>query len=66
MADDLNNAKLLPFGLYDEYVPAFAALFEQSGRQWAAFHAAVKTLGELEPGARVQKLDGLKARQLPE
>lgn len=25
----LNNARLLPFGLYDQWVPAFAALFKQ-------------------------------------
>ena len=30
-AQPLNNASLLPFGLYDRWVPAFAALFEQNG-----------------------------------
>ena len=30
----LNNARLLPFGLYDQWVPAFAALFRQEGGDW--------------------------------
>jgi predicted aminopeptidase len=42
----LNNATLLPFGLYDRWVSAFAALFEQSGRDWSRFHAAVATLAK--------------------
>ena len=45
-AQPLNNATLLPFGLYDLWVPAFAALFEQSGRDWGRFHAAVAALAE--------------------
>lgn len=40
----LNNAKLLPFGLYDHWVPAFAALFARSGQDWPAFFAAVGAL----------------------
>ena len=45
-ARPLNNASLVPFGLYDRWVPAFAALFEQSERDWARFHAAVAALAE--------------------
>jgi predicted aminopeptidase len=41
----LNNAKLVPFGLYDRGVPEFAALFERCGRNWARFYAAVRKLG---------------------
>lgn len=41
----LNNAKLLPFGLYDRGVPAFAALFERCGGHWTRFYAAVRALG---------------------
>lgn len=40
----LNNARLLPFGLYDAQLPAFAALFERSGRNWRRFYAAAKAL----------------------
>lgn len=43
----MNNAKLLPFGLYDQWVPAFAALFKQSGNDWQTFYAAVETLATL-------------------
>ncbi|MEF9672075.1 aminopeptidase [Pseudomonas sp. PCH446] len=41
----LNNAKLLPFGLYDQWVPAFAALFRQVKGDWPAFFTAVEKLG---------------------
>lgn len=54
-AEGLNNAKLLPFGLYDGWVPAFAALFRQQQSEWPAFYAAAKKLGA-EPGDRRQAL----------
>lgn len=57
----LNNADLLPFGLYDQWVPAFAALFEKVGRDWSAFHLAVSAIGELPPDARRAKLTQLLA-----
>lgn len=41
----LNNAKLLPFGLYDRGVPAFAGLFRQCGGDWTRFYAAVRAIG---------------------
>lgn len=41
----MNNARLLPFGLYDQWVPAFAALYEQQDRDWQRFYAAVEKLG---------------------
>ncbi len=44
-ATSINNAKLLPFGLYDRGVPAFAALFDRCGRDWTRFYAAVRKLG---------------------
>ncbi|MDB5982721.1 MAG: aminopeptidase [Pseudomonas sp.] len=43
----MNNAKLLPFGLYDQYVPAFAALYKQVNGDWPAFFNAVEKLGGL-------------------
>ena len=45
----MNNAKLLPFGLYDQWVPAFAALFKHSGGDWQVFYAQVEQLGKLPP-----------------
>ncbi len=41
----LNNAKLVPFGLYDRGVPAFAALFKQCDGDWTRFYAAVRRIG---------------------
>ena len=43
----LNNARLLPFGLYDRWVPAFAALFRQEGGDWQSFYRAVEKMGGL-------------------
>ncbi|MGB8920664.1 MAG: aminopeptidase [Pseudomonas sp.] len=43
----LNNARMLPFGLYDQWVPAFAALFRQVGGDWVRFYVEVEKLGEL-------------------
>ncbi|HEX7369303.1 MAG TPA: aminopeptidase [Rhodanobacteraceae bacterium] len=47
----LNNAKLLPFGLYDRGVPAFAALFKRCAGNWPRFYAAVRKIGDA-PAAR--------------
>lgn len=55
----LNNAKLLPIGLYDQWVPAFAALFKQVGGDWPAFYRAVERMGKLpvvERKAALRKL----------
>jgi len=60
-ARDLNNATLLPVGLYDEWVPAFSALFAQSGRDWTRFHAACAELGRLDTVQRKQRLSELQA-----
>ncbi|MGG2398933.1 aminopeptidase [Pseudomonas sp. SH1-B] len=56
----LNNAKLLPFGLYDQWVPAFAALFAREGRDWPRFYAAVAALGRLPDAERQTKLTALQ------
>ena len=57
----INNAKLLPFGLYDQWVPAFAALFEQVDRDWLRFYQRVAALGELPERERQQALKDLSA-----
>ena len=57
----LNNAKLLPFGLYDQWVPAFATLFTQAGGDWPLFYRQVERLGRLPPQARGQTLRALMA-----
>lgn len=48
----MNNARLLPFGLYDQWVPAFATLFRQVDGDWLKFYAAVEKLGALPVGER--------------
>lgn len=51
-----NNARLLPFALYDEYKPAFAALFRQEGGDWPRFHEAARRLGALPLAERSARL----------
>lgn len=55
----MNNARLLPFGLYDQWVPAFAALFRQVDGDWVKFYAAVEKLGALPVGERKAALKAL-------
>lgn len=50
VAQPINNARLLPFGLYDQWVPAFAALFRRAEQDWPAFYASVRRLAT-EPKA---------------
>lgn len=61
MARPLNNAALLPFGLYDAWKPSFAALFEKSGRNWAVFFAKVAELGKKPQAERTRELQTLKS-----
>ena len=55
----MNNARLLPFGLYDQWVPAFATLFRQVDGDWVKFYAAVEKLGALQVGERKVALKAL-------
>lgn len=59
VAAPINNAKLLPFGLYDQWVPAFAALFNNNEQHWPAFYQAVRALGALPTVQRTQALQAL-------
>lgn len=60
MAQPLNNASLVPFGLYDRWVPAFAALFEQVGSDWQRFYARVEAMGRLPADERKRLLEALR------
>lgn len=60
-AAPINNARLLPFGLYDRWTGAFAALFRQADRNWALFYRRVRALARLRPAAREQALRALDA-----
>ena len=65
MAQPLNNASLLPFGLYDGWVPAFAVLFEQVDGDWARFYAEVEALGRLPADERARLLDSFRLSAAP-
>lgn len=54
----INNAKLLPVGLYHRWVPAFGALFAETG-DWTRFHERVEALAGRAPGARQRRLEAL-------
>lgn len=58
-ARPLNNARLLPFGLYEQWVPAFAALFAEAGGDWPRFYARAAGLARLAPEARRRALAAL-------
>lgn len=58
----LNNARLVAFATYDDYVPAFEALLDESGGDLNAFYSSVEELGRLGPearGARIRELLGI-------
>lgn len=61
----MNNARLLPFGLYDQWVSAFAALFGQVDGDWLRFYAAVERLGALPVGERKAALKVLAGSKSP-
>lgn len=56
-----NNAVFGVQAAYDGLVPAFEAMFEHEGRDWARFHAAVAALGALPRAER----DAALARLAP-
>lgn len=51
-ASRTNNASLGALSAYDKLVPDFEALFEQEGRDWPRFYAAVKRIAELPKAER--------------
>ena len=65
VAAPINNASLVPFGLYDRWVGAFATLFTRDGSDWDAFHHDVRALGKLPPPQRNLKLSEL-SENVPE
>jgi predicted aminopeptidase len=61
VAEPINNARLLPFGLYDQWMPAFAAIFRESHAQWPAFYARVRALAREPKGRREAALQALSS-----
>jgi len=60
---DINNAKLLPFGLYRRWVPAFTVLFARQSGDWTSFYAAAGKIAHLDSAARTKALSGLQAAE---
>ena len=56
-----NNASFGAQAAYDELVPAFEALFEQSAREWPRFYDAVKALAHQSAAQRLAALRALMA-----
>jgi len=54
----INNARLVPFGLYDHWVPAFARLFAHANGDWTTFYGYVRGLAYLSKDERDGQLDG--------
>jgi len=52
----VNNAALAVQGAYDDLVPAFERLFDEQGRDFARFHAAVRQLATLPRAERRARL----------
>ncbi len=59
VAGPITNAKLVPMGLYDRWVPAFGALFEACTGDWACFHRRSAELARQSPGDREARLDAM-------
>jgi predicted aminopeptidase len=57
----INNARLVPFGLYDRWVPVFARIFDATGKQWPAFYAKVVNLAKTPKPRRECLLAALAA-----
>ena len=58
---NLNNATLAGIAQYHVRIDAFAALFEEQGRNFGKFYAACEALGRLGPSARQAELNRLTA-----
>lgn len=59
VAAPLNNARLVPFGLYSRWVPAFAQLFARSGGDWSGFYARVRALAAAAKSRRDRQLQAM-------
>ena len=54
-----NNASFALMAAYDQYRPAFEALFAGEGHDWPRFYAAVRALGKLPMAERHARLKAL-------
>ncbi|GKS92786.1 aminopeptidase [Acidovorax sp. SUPP2539] len=63
---EANNATFGAQAAYDEWVPAFEALFEREGRDWPRFYDAVKRLAALPHEQRQAAMRALLPTPSPE
>jgi len=61
IAGEINNAKLLPFGLYNRWVKAFAALYRKSGGDWEVFYREAARIAHADPASRMRELVALES-----
>lgn len=61
----INNARLVPFGLYDRWVPAFERLFMRANGDWPTFYGYVRGLAHLPKEERGRQLDAWLAAPPP-
>lgn len=60
-----NNASFGAQAAYDQWVPAFEALFEREGRDFPRFYDAVRRLADLRPADRQAALQALAPAAAP-
>lgn len=60
---EINNARLLPFGLYHGWEKAFAVLYRRSGADWEAFYAAAAGLAHADAASRTRQLRALESSE---
>ena len=58
-----NNASFGAQAVYDDGVPAFMQLFEEQGRDWPRFHAAVQQLAKATPAERAAAMQRLNPKK---
>jgi predicted aminopeptidase len=61
-----NNAYMVPFAAYYDWVPAFTALLEENDGDLTAFYHEVERLAKLKPDDRAAKLDDMTKLALSE
>lgn len=56
-ARPLNNARLVSVSTYRRYIPAFSAMFRETGEDLEAFYALAKSIARLPADKRREKID---------
>lgn len=62
-SEEINNARLLPFGLYHEWIAAFDHLFHDQQQDWSKFYQAAALLSRKSESERRSELRRLQSPQ---